>query len=423
MRDLRPVMRVYIAAVIAAAAFALVLAAAEPIVIGPREALVFVVLLAAAGAAQLRPVHISPKMKVTAEDAATFAAALTLGPLASMLVALLSSGLVLRFAKPASWYNRAFNAAVGVLGTGSAAWLYDAFAPDRSPISPYGVLAAALTKFVVETGLVNVVVSLQLHRTPLVNWWTIHRRDAPHHAALYALGVLAAVSVDLHPWALALFLAPVALVVLALEETARLRRQTKDAILELADLVDLRDPYTHGHSERVAALAERLARRLRLTYAQAELVREAARVHDIGKIGTTDHVLLKPGPLSDEERAEMRRHTELGHRLLRRIPEFWAGAELVLSHHERADGNGYPRGLRGPDLPMEVRVIAVADAYDAMTSDRPYRGRMSWERARAELAAGRGTQWDAEVVDAFIAMIEEERAKAVPAAAPATAAT
>lgn len=422
MRELRPPVRAYILAVIAAGTVALLVGATQPPDVGLTQVAIFLVLLAAASAAQLRPVHVGPKMKVTAEDAATFAAALTLGPLLAMLVALFSSGIVIRFARPASWYNRAFNAAVGVLGTGSAAWLYDAFAPEGS-LSPYGVLAAALTKFVVETSLVNIVVSLQLHRTPLVNWWSIHRRDLPHHAALYALGVLAALSVDLHPWALALFLAPVALVVLALEETARLRRQTKDAILELADLVDLRDPYTHGHSERVATLAERLARRMHLPHASIELAREAARVHDIGKIGTADHVLLKPGPLSDEERAEMRRHTELGHRLLRRIPEFWAGAELVLSHHERADGHGYPRGLRGSELPMEVRVIAVADAYDAMASDRPYRRRMSWERARAELLAGRGTQWDAEVVDAFIAMIEEEQAKAMPAATPAAAAT
>jgi putative nucleotidyltransferase with HDIG domain len=190
------------------------------------------------------------------------------------------------------------------------------------------------------------------------------------------------------------------------------REQTKTAILELADLIDLRDPYTHGHSQRVAALAERLARRLRLQYAQVELIHDAARVHDIGKIGTNDLVLLKPGPLTDEEQREMRRHAEIGHRLLRRLPEFWEGAELVLSHHERHDGGGYPRGLKGDELPIEVSVIAVADTYDAMTTDRPYRKGLAWDAVRAELVRQRGKQWREGAVDCFIEMIDEDRRNA-----------
>src|SRR2546423_529648 len=206
-------------------------------------------------------------------------------------------------------------------------------------------------------------------------------------------------------------------VLLTLRNSARVREQTKTAILELADLIDLRDPYTHGHSQRVAALAERLARRLRLEYSQVELIRDAARVHDIGKIGTNDLVLLKPGPLTDEEQKEMRRHTEIGHRLLKRLPEFWEGAELVLSHHERHDGMGYPRGLKGDELPFEVSVIAVADCYDAMTTDRPYRKGLAWDAVRAELLRQRGKQWRERAVDALIEMMDEER-RAVPADRP-----
>ena len=151
---------------------------------------------------------------------------------------------------------------------------------------------------------------------------------------------------------------------------------------------------------------------MRLEYAQVELIRDAARVHDIGKIGTNDMVLLKPGPLTEEEQREMRRHTEIGHRLLRRLPEFWEGAELVLSHHERHDGAGYPRGLRGDELPVEVSVISVADTYDAMTTDRPYRKGLAWEAVRAELVRQRGKQWREGAVDSFIEMIDEERRSA-----------
>src|SRR5207253_564173 len=206
---------------------------------------------------------------------------------------------------------------------------------------------------------------------------------------------------------------PMAVVLLTLRDSARVREQTKTAILELADLIDLRDSYTHGHSQRVADLAGRLAKRLRLDYTQVELIRDAARVHDIGKIGTNDLVLQKPGPLTEEEQAEMRRHAEIGHRLLKRLPEFWEGAELVLSHHERHDGTGYPRGLRGDELPLEVSIISVADTYDAMSTDRPYRKGLAWDVVRAELIRQRGKQWRERAVDAFIEMMDQERRPAV----------
>src|SRR4029079_5057200 len=143
-----------------------------------------------------------------------------------------------------------------------------------------------------------------------------------------------------------------------------------------------------------------------------ELIRDAARVHDIGKIGTNDMVLLKAGPLNPDEQVEMRRHVETGHRRLRHLPESWEGAELVLAHHERHDGKGYPRGLAGDELPIEVSVISVADSYDAMTTDRPYRRGLPWEAVRAELVRGRGTQWRDRAVDLFVEMIDEERAAA-----------
>src|SRR5207247_1527256 len=268
---------------------------------------------------------------------------------------------------------------------------------------------AAVVKYVVSSTLVDVVVALQMRRNPLTGWWTLHRRLLPYEGALLVLGALAAIAAQAQPWTLVLFGVPMGIVLLTVRDSARVREQTKTAILELADLIDLRDPYTHGHSQRVAALAERLARRLRLEYSQVELIRDAARVHDIGKIGTNDLVLLKPGPLTEEEQREMRRHAEIGHRLLRRLPEFWEGAELVLSHHERHDGAGYPRGLRGDALPVEVSVISVADTYDAMTTDLPSRNALAWAAVRAELIRQRGKQWRAGAVDSLIEMIDEER--------------
>lgn len=368
-----------------------------------------------AAVAQLWPVHLSVKMKITVDDTATFAAALLLGPFYSMVLAGGTTLLALHFRGVRQrWYNRGFNAATAVLSTGAAATVFLLVAGPSAQVvrEPWAIGLAAIAKYLVNSTLVDVVVALQMRRNPLTGWWTLHRRLLPYEAALLVLGALAAIAAQAQPWTLVLFGVPMAIVLFTVRDSARVREQTKAAILELADLIDLRDPYTHGHSQRVAAYAERLARRLRLEYSQIELIRDAARVHDIGKIGTNDLVLLKPGPLTDEEQREMRRHTEIGHRLLRRLPEFWEGAELVLSHHERHDGAGYPRGLRGDELPIEVSVISVADTYDAMTTDRPYRKGLAWDLVRAELVRQRGKQWRERAVDAFIEMIDEERRNA-----------
>jgi HD-GYP domain-containing protein (c-di-GMP phosphodiesterase class II) len=138
------------------------------------------------------------------------------------------------------------------------------------------------------------------------------------------------------------------------------------------------------------------------TGAEKELVASAARVHDIGKIGLPDSVLLNEGKLNEQEVAIMQTHPDAGAQLLRRYHEFSRGIDIVRHHHERWDGLGYPAGLKGQTIPFGARIVAVADSFDAMTSDRPYRQGMSSEVACGILTAGKGTQWDAEVVDAFI---------------------
>jgi HD-GYP domain-containing protein (c-di-GMP phosphodiesterase class II) len=372
-------------------------------------------LLVMASAAQVWPIHLSTKVKITVDDMPTFAAALLLPGFDAMLLAGASTLIGLRFRNTRMrWYNRGFNAASSLLGVGAASATYALLHGPTTPpaMSATGaILVAGIAKYLVQALLIDAVVALQLKRKPLEGWWQVHRRDLPYETALYLLGALAAVTVGDEPIAMALFAVPMGAMLLALRETARVRQQTRATILELADLIDLRDPYTHGHSQRVASLAERLARRMKLESTQIQLISDAARVHDIGKIGTNDLVLLKPGPLDDDERREMQRHVEIGHRLLSHIPEFFEGAELVLAHHERHDGKGYPRGLRGDELPLEVSIISVADSYDAMTTDRPYRRGLPWDAVRAELVRGAGTQWRARAVEVFVEMIDEERAQ------------
>jgi diguanylate cyclase (GGDEF)-like protein/putative nucleotidyltransferase with HDIG domain len=182
-------------------------------------------------------------------------------------------------------------------------------------------------------------------------------------------------------------------------------------VLNLAEALDMRDTGTARHSQTVGRYCELMARELGLPDEHVERVRVAGVLHDIGKIGVPDAILCKPGPLTDEEHAQMRKHPEIGARIL-------GGAELddirgwILAHHERPDGQGYPSRLTEEEIPLEARILAVADAYEAMTSDRVYRKAIGAQAARRELERCSGSQFDPDVVEAFLGALK--RAGAPP---------
>jgi HD-GYP domain-containing protein (c-di-GMP phosphodiesterase class II) len=186
-------------------------------------------------------------------------------------------------------------------------------------------------------------------------------------------------------------------------------RDTYDATLRaLATALDTRDNETAGHAQRVTRLAVRLGQELGLSPAALLELERGAMLHDIGKIGVPDAILRKPGPLTDEEWALMRRHAAFGAAMLDGIPFLSDAVPLVRHHHERWDGRGYPDGLAGEAIPLGARIFAVADAFDAMTSDRPYRRPMSLAQARAELARCAGSQFDPAVVAAHARIADAE---------------
>jgi HD-GYP domain-containing protein (c-di-GMP phosphodiesterase class II) len=227
--------------------------------------------------------------------------------------------------------------------------------------------------------------------------------------ALYTVGILAAFEAERNPWALTLFAVPVLLVHRVFRHSNEVQRDTLRVLESMADAVDLRDPCTGGHSRRVTEFTRGILTELGKEGPEAELIVAAARVHDIGKIGVPDYVLQKDGPLAPDELEIMRAHPDRGADLLARYPDFVRGVDIVRYHHERWDGEGYPRGLRGTDIPFGSRVIAVADSFDAMTSQRPYREGMSIARATDILRSGRGAQWDPEIVEAFLKSIGQVR--------------
>jgi putative nucleotidyltransferase with HDIG domain len=408
MSSLSLPLRVYVAAIILAGAGALAFGTSSYAPMTVVDVVTGAVLFVLAWGAQHYPIHLGPKLKVTVEDGATFAAALVLSPLVAMIVAGGSSLLATRFDGRTPLYNRLFNAAAALIAIGGASATYGLLREDPLVANnALAVLAAAVVGYLTRTELVDGAIALQLQRPLHAAWWLDHRRDMAQLASLFALGTIAAMTAQGHPWVFVLFVAPTALILVSFRETIRLRSQTRNAILKLADLIDARDTYTFGHSQRVAEYAEKLATRLRMAPTQIELVREAARLHDVGKIRIEDRILHKHGPLTASEAEEMHRHCDEGYAFLKQLPEFWEGAELVRLHHERYDGQGYPRGLGGDALPLEASVIAVADAWDAMTSDRPYRKALGDDAACAELRRCRGTQWDPRIVDSFIELVSE----------------
>jgi putative nucleotidyltransferase with HDIG domain len=183
----------------------------------------------------------------------------------------------------------------------------------------------------------------------------------------------------------------------------------------LTGAIEARDPYTQGHSARVTALAEEIALRLGWSEERLESLRVGGPLHDIGKLAVSDHVLRKQGRLEEHELAEIREHPKAGVRLILRVAALREAIPYVLYHHERWDGSGYPSGKAGEEIPLEARVLAVADAFDAMTSDRPYRPALERDEAVAEVARCAGTQFDPEVVQVFLDLFAE--AAKLPAAA------
>jgi ribonuclease P protein subunit RPR2 len=188
----------------------------------------------------------------------------------------------------------------------------------------------------------------------------------------------------------------------------QLEASYRTTVRALASALELRDDDTGAHAQRVAALALRLTERVEPELAREPQLEYGYLLHDVGKIGISDTIVLKPGPLDAKQVTEMRRHVELGVELLSQVP-YLAGCaiEVVASHHERWDGTGYPRGLRGDEIPSSGRIFAVCDTFDAMTNDRPYRRALPVECALEEIGRQAGTQFDPKVAVAFIALVHD----------------
>jgi len=196
-----------------------------------------------------------------------------------------------------------------------------------------------------------------------------------------------------------------------LVERAQLLAQGMEFVQALTKALAARDFITEGHAERLQHLVTDLARSLGVPEYNIGDLRLLAQFHDIGKVGVSDSILFKPGIFTPGERLEMQRHCAIGHRIALSAPDMVHIADWILKHHEWWNGEGYPQGLKEEEIPLECRILAIADAYDAMTNDRPYRKAISHEEAVAELRRNSGIQFDPQLVQEFIQMLENRKAK------------
>jgi len=364
------------------------------------------------GLAYRYPLLMARHLNVQVETAALFSALLLFKPPLAILISMTGvacSSVISRRIPLETIFNTG-QTGLYVTLAGAVYQLIKASPVPPDPVNAVLATAmAAVVGYLGNTLLVATAVGLQMGMSPIGVWLANWRYDILEHVALYLLGVLTALVVQHYSWALLLTAVPLGIAYVSLQRSVHLRLQTKEAVEALADIVDMRDPYTFAHSKRVADYAFELARAMKLPPQEVETITSAARVHDLGKVGITDAVLNKPGGLDDKEWEAMRQHPRMGAQIISRFPYYTEGRELIEHHHERIDGRGYPAGVSGEELSIGARIIAVADALDAMTSDRPYRKALPLDVVRREFKKGAGTQWDAQVVEQLLKMLPDQQ--------------
>jgi putative nucleotidyltransferase with HDIG domain len=280
------------------------------------------------------------------------------------------------------------------------------------------VATMAVCYHVVDTAVVVGAITLSSRDKPWPVFSAILRDASLPEMSLIFVGVVFAVLWHFSPVLSLLIIVPVGFSFRAFESVARLRKETVEAVLKMAESIDYRDTGTSEHSQRIADLTRRLAQELSLTPEHVDDIVLASRVHDLGKIGISNDILLKQGSLTADERETIEEHTIIGASILSSYSAFQNSVQIVKSHHERWDGHGYPERLRGEEIPVGSRIISVVDAFDAMIADRPYRHGMPVHEAVERLIAGIGTQFDPKLCATFIHVLIEDGTYVPREAAP-----
>jgi len=378
--------------------------------------LILIFFLAISTFAELIPVDLPTGGGISIGFPIDFVVILVYGPALAMLITALGALIAEIIEEKKSWYKIIFNTAEYALTAGVAGLVYQytggiiGFQNFFKFVFP--ATLCALTYCLVNSILVTIVISFAQDSKISTVWRVNIKEMIPSYLAEVPLGFLMAiVYVEVGIFGILLFFLPLLLARRSFELYTRMRKVYLDTIRALAAAIDAKDPYTKGHSERVAKIAVVLATELDLSDRDIENIEYTALLHDIGKIGIDDRILSKSSELSNEEFKKIKEHPIIGANIIEPVDFLKNSYEAIYHHHERYNGGGYPDGLKAKDIPLCARIIGVADAYDAMGSDRPYRKKLSKEKILKEFTEQSGKQFDPQIVNALMLILKREREK------------
>ena len=343
-----------------------------------------------------------------------FVLILVFGPALAMLITALGALIGETIERERSWYKVIFNAAQYSLTAGIAGIVYQQAGGVVGAQNIFRFIfpatICALTYCIINITLFILVVSFAQNVRIKTIWRTSIKEMIPSYIAEAPMGFLMAiVYTEVGIVGILLFFLPLLLARRSFELYTKMRKVYLDTIRALAAAIDTKDPYTKGHSERVAETSVALAQELNLSDRDIENIEYTALLHDIGKIGINDKILSKKSSLTDQEFDKIKEHTTMGAKIIEPVDFLKNSYKAIYHHHERYNGKGYPDGIKSEDIPILARIIAVADAYDAMGSDRPYRKKLNKDKILKELKDQSGKQFDPEVVKALISVLVLDR--------------
>lgn len=373
---------------------------------------------ALAAAAELWTIYL-PRVSgsVDVSDSLYFALMLLSRPGLTMAI-LVIAGLAkaIRGYRQQQWslLTRLFASVAAIIPFGVGALIFDTLQQNSTGLGLHNLLALILAALVTY-GLLAVELAVYRALERGIRFYPQMlplRRLGWQMASMVPMGLLLAITRQLDSIAFYFLVVPLIVMFVTLKDYSELLQEARETLEGLANAVERRNPTTLQHSDRVAQYAEATARELKMREEEIDAVRSAGKLHDLGKIAVADRILVKMEALDEDEFEEIKRSPEVGGRVAGSLSLFQAGSnvgEIVRQHHEWFNGQGYPRGLAGEHILLGARILAVAEAFDSMTTDRTYRDPMSWEDAKDELTRGAGQQFDPKVVTAFLSVIQRKQ--------------
>ena len=351
---------------------------------------------------------------VSVNFAISFASLIIFGPATAILVTAISIFNIREFFKKVPYYKQLFNAGQYFISMGITSIVFE-MTYDRDvtnffyPANVGFIFLATYIAFFLNTLLTAGAISISERKNFINIWIYNYAWLIPFQLFLAAMAVAISFLYKLYgPYTIIFTSLPLIIAQYTYLLRVKERKALLNSIMQIVKIIDAKDSYTAGHSVRVAEYSEKIARKLRLNEYDVDILINLANLHDIGKVQIDLSILNKPGKFDDAGWVEMKKHPEVGYEIVKEIVFLKNSAEAILYHHEKVDGKGYPYGIKGDKIPLFAKILAVADAYDAMTTDRPYRKALSQKKAIKELETYAGKSFDRRISSIMIEIIKEE---------------